>query len=79
MDNDGFTRIVHQRRRRFLTPTTTSQSPQPRFSQSFFGYYFKCNGYGYNILDSMYNVVPMNFSSRDVFSPFMDYAIKCYS
>jgi len=79
MDNDGFTYVAHQRRRRFSTPTTMWQSPQTRFTQSFFGYYFKCNGYGHRISECKYNVGPRNFSSRNMFAPLMDYAVECYN
>lgn len=79
MDNDGFTHIMHQRRRRFLTPTTTWQSPQLRFTQSFSGYYFKYNRYGHRISECKYNIGTKNFSSRNIFSPFIDYAIECYN
>ena len=79
MENDGFTYIAHQRRRRFLAPTTMWQSSQTRFTQSFSGYYFKCNGYGHRISECKYNVSPRNFASRNMFAPLVDYAVECYN
>jgi len=79
MENDGFTHIAHQRRRRFLATTVMWQIPQPRFTQSFSSYYFKCNGYGHRISECKYNVGPRNFSSRNMLAPLMDYAVECYN
>ena len=79
MENDGFTHVAHQRRRIFLAPTTMWQSPQPRFTQSFSGYYFKCNGYGHRIFECKYNVGSRNFSSRNMFAPLMDCAVEYYN
>jgi len=55
------------------------QSVQPRFTQSFFGYCFECNGYGNRNFECKYNIGPRKFSSRNTFAPLMDYAIECYN
>jgi len=79
IDNDGFTYIAHQRRRKFLASTTMWQSSQTRFTQFFSGYCFKCNGYGHRISECKYNISPRNFSSTNMFVPLMDYTVECYN
>ena len=77
--DEYFTYVSHQKRRRFPTPQTSWQNPQPRFNYYFHGYYFKCNAYGHKIAECKYNVGPRNFAGRNAFAPLMEYEIECYN
>lgn len=78
VDDDGFTNVVHQRRR-FMAPTATWKRSQTKFIFFFSGYYFKCNAYGHKISNCKYNIEPRNFANRNALSLLRDYAVECYS
>ena len=77
VDNEGFTRVTHQRKRNFVT-----NFQQRNHSKSFYvfnGYCFNCNNYGHKISNCQFLKAPTTFVGRNRFFPLRNYDIECFN
>lgn len=81
--SDGFTNVAYQRRFPKGLASGYYQSnrsfyPYLNNIYAFYGYYYKCNNFGYKVASYRFRNQSLNFVHKSAFASLLEYDVKCY-